>query len=221
MVGRELLATVCIRQMLKLKPKADAETPPDKFTYRFVQDGYVSEAFDKTSWFNDIHKHYVDNSYPIPEDWKEQAEDQLCRHLSGEWCDGGTSASFINTRFTFNDFLRGSQVLGSFALDPDGTVDQATAEQRALICSRCVANVTVPGCSTCNAMANLVTQLKGSKQTSVDHLLKACGVCHCSNEAQVWVKAEHLKKGVTPEMMETYKTIPECWKYRELSALDH
>lgn len=205
--------------MLKLKAKADSETPPDKFTYRFPQDGYVAQGFDKLSWFADIYKHYVDNQYELPSDWREQAEDQLCRRLSGEWCDGGTSASFISTRFTFNDFVRGSQVLGAFALDPNATVTQQVAEDRALICSRCVANVNVPGCSSCHHMANLVTRLKGGKRTSVDHLLKACGICHCSNEAQVWVKAEHLSKGVTPAMMETYKTIPECWKSAEISSL--
>ncbi len=205
--------------MLKLKIKADSETPPDKFTYRFPQDGYVAEAIDKPDWFSKIHKHYVDNQYPIPNDWREQAEDQLCRRLSGEWCDGGTSASFISTRFTFDDFVRGSKVLGSFALDPNATVTQQVAESRASTCSRCVANINVPGCSACHHMANLVTQLKGNKRTSVDHLLKACGVCKCANQAQIWVKAEHLAKGVTPEMMQTYATIPECWKAKEINAL--
>ena len=199
-----------------LRLKQSNVTVPDKFTFTFHQDGYVSRAIDKESWFADIDKHYKDNGYPQPDNWKELAEDQLCRRLSGEWCDGGDEHSFIKTRFTFDDFVRGSAVLGSVMMSDDAIVDQQTAENRAMICSRCVANVDVPGCKSCFAMANLVGELKGKKTTRYDHLLKACGVCHCSNEAQIWVKGEHLKKGATDDMMKTYAQIPDCWKYAEV-----
>jgi len=130
----------------------------------------------------------------------------------------GSPHSFINTRFTFDDLLRGAKTALTGTI-----IDQQTAEQRALICSRCVANVTVPGCSACSGLSNLVASLKGAKKTPYDHLLKACGVCLCANEAQVWYSAEDLAKGVTPEMMATYKEIAEsdgCWKYDEISSLE-
>lgn len=201
--------------MLRLKSIADTTTVPDKFTYRFPQDGFVATANCKTDWFAAIEKHAKDNSYDLPENWREIAEDALCRRLSGEWCIGGTPNSFVNTRFTLDDFLRGTKVLGSFALSSDEVVDPSEAERRALICSRCPVNVRVPGCSTCSGMANAIAEAKGARGTKYDHLLLACGVCHCSNESQVWVPAEHLAKGVTPEMMQTYREIDEtgeCWK---------
>lgn len=199
--------------MLKLKPSNT--TVPDKFRYKFP-DGHTIYAIGKDEWFEKIKKYADDNQYPVPS--HEECEDQLCRTLSGEWCDGGDENSFINTRFTFNDFVRGAKVLGSFAIG-DGVVSQQVADERALICSRCFANVAVPGCSSCAGMSNLVAGLKGAKSTKYDHLLKACGVCHCPNEAQVWVQSEHLAKGVTPEMMETYRTIPHCWKAKALTEL--
>jgi hypothetical protein len=200
--------------MLRLKPSNVC--PPDKFSFQFP-DGHIVYAIDKEEWFEKIKKYADDNQYPVPS--KEEAEDQLCRRLSGEWCDGGDQYSFISTRFTLHDFIRGTRVLGSFALGAGRVVDQGTASRRALICSRCFANVRVPGCSSCTGMANAVAEIKGKKGTPYDHLLKACGVCHCSNEAQVWIPAEHLKKGVTDEQMEKYKQIPECWKKDELLAI--
>lgn len=203
--------------MLRLKP-SDV-TPPDKYTYRFPQDGFTAVANTLDGWFAAIDKHYKDNQYDQPGNWKEIAEDALCRRLSGEWCIGGTPHSFINTRFTMDDFLRGTKVLGSFALSSAEVVSPQVAEQRALICSRCPVNVPIPGCSACTTMADVVAAAKGARGTKYDHLLRACGVCHCSNEAQIWLPAEFLAKGVTPDMMKTYREIDEsneCWKYKAL-----
>lgn len=206
--------------MLSLNDQARKTCVPDKYTYRFPQDGYTAEGMSVEEWFEAINKHYTDNNYAKPDNWKQIAEDQLCRRLSGEWCSGGNEYSFIDTRFTFDDFVRGAKVLGSFALG-DGVVSQEVAEERALICSRCVVNVNVPGCSACKGMANLVAELKGSKMTKHDHLLKACGICLCPNSVQVWVPAEHLAKGVTKEMMKQYEQVDECWKYKAVSAIDN
>lgn len=200
-----------------LRLKQTNITPPDKYTWKFPQDGWMAVAFEKQDWFNKIDKHYKDNNYPQPDNWKEIAENDLCRRLSGEWCEGGGPNSFVNTRFKLNDFIRGTKVLTSLLLNGE-VVSAAIAEKRALICSRCPLNVRVPGCSACAALANVVGELKGKGTTKYDHLLQACAVCHCSNEAQVWVPAEHLAKGVTSEMMETYREIDECWKWKAIDS---
>lgn len=202
--------------MLKFRPTN--VTPPDQFRFICPHDSRLIKAFDKRDWFNAIEKHYADNGYELPENWKEIAEDQCCRTLSGEWCEGGTPHSFVNaTRFTVRDFVRGTKVLGSFVLSGEKVVDQKTAEERALICSRCFCNVSVPGCSKCNQMANVVAQAKGARKTIYDHLLKSCAVCSCSNEAAVWLPMKHIRKGVTPEMIEQFKEVPDCWRAKELA----
>lgn len=203
-----------------LKFREGLPTPPDKYQFWFAQDGFTARGMDKGEWLLAVKKHYDDNEYPLPENWREIAEDQNCRKLSGEWCTGGDEHTFINTRFTIDDFRRGTAVLSGFVLSDDKVVPQEVAEQRALICSRCPFNVDVPGCGACTGMVNAVMAIKGAKKTKYDHLLKACGVCHCSNEAQVWAPIEHLAKGVTPNMLETYKQVPwECWKKTDLLTM--
>ncbi len=192
--------------MLKLKPSN--ETPPDKFRYVF-HDGHTVHAFDKPDWINKTEEYAVNNGYPIPT--IEVMEDQLCRTLSGEWCTGGDQYSFVSNRFTFDDFLRGMKTLSAFVIK-DEVVPQGVAESRATICSRCVLNMSIPGCHSCTGLVDSVMAIKGAKATKNDHLLNSCGICHCSNQAQVWVPIERLAKSTTPEMLEKYKRVGECWK---------
>jgi hypothetical protein len=201
--------------MLKFKPSS--VTPPDLFRFKFP-DGYTIRAFSKDDWFEKIQKYATDNDYPLPDNWKDIAEDQCCRTLSGEWCTGGDEYSFVSPRFTFNDFLRGMKTLGQFVISGQ-VVSQEVAEARAVVCSRCVLNMTIPGCSSCAGMADAVVAIKGAKSTKYDHLLKACGICKCGNEAKVWLPIDIISKSTTPEMLEQYKRVEECWQKNELLTL--
>jgi hypothetical protein len=197
-----------------LKLKQSNVTPPDLFAYKFPQDQFIVTAYDYDNWLEKIRKHAVDNDYPIPT--PGECENQLCRRLSGEFCIGGGPHSFINTRFRLEDVLHGASALLTGSI-----VDKDVAEERARICSMCVANVPVQGCATCTGLATFVSGLKGAQSTKYDYLLKVCAVCKCPNESQVWYDAETLSKSVTPEMMETYREINEsgkCWKW-DLLAL--
>jgi hypothetical protein len=192
--------------MLKLRPSN--QTVPDKFRWK-APDGYVVHAFGQDEWREKIIKYCTDNNYQIPT--VEECEDQLCRTLSGEWCSGGDEYSFVNNRFTMDDFLRGMTTLAKFFVK-DEIVSQDVAESRSTICSRCVLNMDVPGCHSCTGMVDAVMEIKGAKSTKHDHLLKACGICHCHNSAAVWVPIERLAESTTPEMLEKYKRVSECWK---------
>lgn len=196
--------------------------PPDNYRYKHP-DGTLIESSDRTAWFQKIEKHHQDNGYPLPVDWKEQAEDQLCRMLPPGWClheDGRMEFDGVNTRMEIGDFWRGMDVLRSALVDPEPFVSQEIADQRAAICASCPANIPIPGCHSCLRVANHVLDMKGKHDTTSDHLLKSCGVCRCSNEAQVWVKAKLLAKGVTPDMMRSFALIKECWKGKAINAQD-
>ncbi len=199
--------------MLRLRDSN--ETVPDKFRYVF-HDGHTVHAFGRDEWRDKTVKYATDNGYPIPT--IEVMEDQLCRTLSGEWCVGGDEYSFVSNRFTFDDFLRGMKTLVEFVVK-DEVVPQDVAESRALICSRCVFNMDVPGCHSCTGLLNAVMEIKGARSTKNDHILKSCGVCHCHNSAAVWVPIERLAKSTTPEMLEKYKRVLECWKSKEINEL--
>jgi hypothetical protein len=200
--------------MLRLKPSN--VTPPDKFRYLF-HDGHIEHAFGHQEWIDKVTKYANDNNYPVPT--IEEMEDQYCRTLSGEWCSGGDEYSFVTNRFTFDDFLRGMKTLGEFFVK-DEVVSQETAEARSLVCSRCVLNMSIPGCGSCAGLANAVVAIKGAKTTKHDHLLKSCGICLCANEAQIWLPIESLAKSTTPEMREKYNRVSECWKKTEPETLN-
>lgn len=87
-------------------------------------------------------------------------------------------------------------------------VGEKEALRRASICAQCPYNIKVPGCTGCQGIANAVFEVIGKRQTPLDSMLRQCGVCGCSNTAQVWVPMRILAKTITPEM-----EFPEwCWK---------
>lgn len=195
--------------------------PPDGFIYVVLEDGRRIEATDIRAWHNAIQKHYADNGYALPVDWKERAEDQRCRTLPPGWClheDGRMEYDGVNIRMEIGDWYRGMEVLASVVADGDALVEKAIADKRAAICASCPANVAIPGCHSCHKVSNAILAIKGSGATEHDHLLKACAVCKCGNAAQVWVKHEHLARGVTPEMMRSFALLPHCWKKAALDA---
>lgn len=193
--------------MLKLKPSN--QTPPDLFRFKF-NDGHTVTAFGRQDWIDAAKKYAEDNGYEVPS--PEEMEDQLCRTLSGEWCTGGDEYSFVSPRFTNDDYERGMKTLVSSGQ----LVSKPEADQRAIICSRCVLNMPIPGCASCTGRSSFVTEMRRKNKTEVDHLLKVCGISHRANQATVWLPTDDLLNGITPEMTEKYKRTNECWLKNEL-----
>jgi hypothetical protein len=199
---------------------APYDVPPQGFRMRFKEDGFVVKATDTTSFFEAILKHYRDNEFELPENWKELAMDQACRFWPPGWAkyeDGSVPTSFINLNFTLEDFLHGTSVIGHWTLNGRNVVDQELAESRAETCSRCFANVDIQGCVSCYNLVGMVVEASGGKQTKSEAALKsACGICKCSAKAQVWVPVESLEKGVPDSLLEQFDKIPYCWKGKEI-----
>lgn len=197
--------------------------PPDNYRWKHPVDGTPIESSDRKAWYNKIEQHYKDQGYPLPADWKEQAEDQLCRMLPPGWClhdDGRMQFETINNRLEIGDFYRGMEVLAAVVADPEPFVSQEIAEQRARVCASCPANIAVPGCHSCHKFSNIIAQIKGIQETAADPMLKACAVCKCSNQAQVWVKVKLLERGVTADHMRLFELMPHCWKLKAMQAQD-
>lgn len=205
-----------------LRLKETSECPPDKYRYKFPEDGYTSRAFDRASWFADIQKHYRDNEYPIPANWKQVAEDQLCRLLPPGWCtydDGRAPSVFMDTRSSIDSILNATRVFSSFVAQGLPLVDHETAEERARTCASCFACVTIPGCAPCVGLSNLVADIVGAGKTEADSILatKSCAWCGCSAQANVWIPVSVSEKGVSDDVL---AIAPEwCWKAREIRQL--
>lgn len=203
---------------LRLKEIGRIETPPDKLRYKFPQDGHTIMEMDVDSWFRRIEQHYKDNGYPIPEDWKEIAEDQLCQSLPPGWCEyenGGDPQAFIDARMTMDDVINGTNVLIEFVSQGAPLVDQKLADSRARTCAACYANISAGGCAACKGLAYLVDAVAGTSKTVADDQLqgKSCGVCKCLSRAHVWLPIDVLSKGITPTMNLLWPD--HCWKKLE------
>jgi len=192
------------------------EVPPNGINYRFVEDGFRVHASDWVTFYEEILRHYRDNDYSIPENWKELAMDQACRFFPPGWAmyeDGAVPRGFIDLRFSLEDLMHGTRVMVDWTLKGRNVVSQEEADQRAETCSRCFANLDITGCVSCYNLVGMIMDVTGQRQTNAEAALKSsCGVCKCSAKAQVWVPVESLEKGVTEEMMEQFERIPWCWK---------
>lgn len=196
-----------------------SECPPDQYRYRFREDGCLIKCFSYGGWLERIRAHREFNGYPEPDDWKEEAEDQLCRLLPPGWCrqvTGEPPEWYLNSRLSMDDVLRGTRVLVSFVSNGAHIVDKAVASARGAICAGCPFSAHVEGCGPCVGLSNLIAEVAGSQSLPSDAVLenKSCLVCKCSARAQIWVPIEFLEKGVTEEMLAQFPA-DYCWKRRE------
>lgn len=189
--------------------------PPDKYRYVFPEDGHKVSGFHYDGWLAEIKNHYRRNEYPMPGNWKEIAEDQLCHTLPPGYCryeNGNVPETFLNLRFTLDDAIHGTKALAAWTMSGFSLVDKEVAEARGATCAACWANVNIPGCGQCVNFAGLVGDIVGQTELKSEAQLygKVCGFCHCSTKAHVWMPDAVLKAGAPPGVM---KDSPDfCWK---------
>lgn len=94
-------------------------------------------------------------------------------------------------------------------------VAQETANARAEICVGCDRNTRSEGIhralNTVGDILHSIAQAKAQMKlaTPSDEKLESCAACGCVLQTKVWVPAEHIKKGITPEVES--KLSPQCW----------
>jgi hypothetical protein len=164
-----------------------------------------------------IRKHEEANGYTLTSE--TEIESQLCVNHPFACSDDPGHAS--PRKLHLSDIVRGTRVLASFKLQGSPLVSPEEAERRASICVTCHQNVSYskPCSGICQELIDLVQSVVGGAATRFDHQLKACGICGCANVAQIHVPADILAKGVTPEMMTEFRTVGNCWKWREIDAV--
>jgi hypothetical protein len=188
---------------------------PPGYYLAIMPDGTPIKEASRDVWYAQIRNHYRRNSLNLPDDWKEYYADRLCKTLGPGWCvnEAGIPVNPETISISLGDLRSGMTVLWSITRDPDPLVDKDTAISRAAICAACPGNVSVAGCHSCEQFSNLVLEIKGKGTTPADPYLKTCFACKCYNQAQVWVKAEHLQKGLNGEQLRQMQEMnPDCWK---------
>ena len=210
-----------VGKMFEMRLSSLNHVPPGGFRYRHPQSGYLAEAHSYGMLRGLVDAHCAANALrPVTDDEMQQ---QMCEGLPPKsartFCEGD-GVSVDGVRITWQDVWHGTKVLGSFLLAGRPLVAREEAERRAAICAPCSRNVNYakPCGSDCPELAATVEAIVGADGTTLDAELNACSVCKCSNKAQVWMPVEHLKRGVTDEMMPQFPD--SCWKRAAILAMN-
>lgn len=157
------------------------------------------------------------NSIPIGLDYEDEIECKVCERYPDECEISKRGLGIPLVAPGLYDVVRGSMVMINHKAHESQLVDQAEAERRAAICSKCPfkAQMTLP-CARClSALENVVLAITGAHHTQYDERLAACGVCKCYISASVWLPLETQCVGVSDEMRERFAFAKEsfnCWK---------
>lgn len=181
---------------------------PGGWRYRQPETGYVVHSIVWEELVRRVASHRVANGIALAPGWEVQLEHDVCEQGQHD----GRVCQFVaepapRRAVGLSDVLNFLRVAARW-LPSREWAPQEEADRRAAICAKCPLNVIVDGCSSCRNLVKDVAEFLGSRTTPDDGSLNACGVCGCSNKAQVHLPMEALAKGVTPDM-----EFPEwCWK---------
>jgi hypothetical protein len=180
--------------------------PPEGYRYVDPQSGYVSHAWDYSTWVEQEEKHLRANNREVPPDLGALMEEQLCSVLPPGWClYDSPDRPRPSHALEWGEIKNGLTTFAKWIAGGCSFVDQKEADRRAEICSRCYLNMNIVGCASCQ---RAITEVIGSRQTRFDNSLRACGACKCVLRAKVHFPISTLDTE-TQKVQEIY---PEhCW----------
>lgn len=198
-----------------------SQTKPPRgglWRYEHPISGYKFSSHQLGAIKHSIWQHESANGYPETSD--EDIENQLCKNHASS-CGDNSSPRVVQRALHVSDIVRGTKVLVHFKATGSKLVSQEHANRRAEECANCKKNVDYrkPCAGLCAELVELVKSIIGEVSTPYDSQLKACGICACSNAAQVHIPANVLASGVNDRMMEEFRAMPDCWKWKEIEAV--
>lgn len=156
------------------------------------------------------------NGIPIGLDFENEVEAEVCKFYPQECFDCSPLVPNTAIRLSIDDVVAGTKTMLRFKLAGSPLVDQAEADRRAAICSKCAYNgqITTP-CSGCDAIKKAVISLIGDVKTAYDDRLQSCMICHCFNAAAVWLPLEIQSQSwreIQKQQFQAAKESNSCWK---------
>jgi hypothetical protein len=196
--------------------------PPDGYRAFQPETRTWIRAPDYNNLFFLVREHRKANNIPLGPFWEAQVEDQLCQMLPPGFCkqeDPIGRRSNIFTRIGWDDVVSGTKTIAAWATTGFKQVDQALADSRADVCSRCPFNVQIGGlCAACQHLQNLTAQFTKGRKTAHDAFLKACAVCRCALQVKCWTPIEAIKAGTSSEQLNKF---PQwCWIPKEIATMN-
>jgi hypothetical protein len=197
-------------------------SPPGQWRYRVPETGEPLAGSNLPELIQKVQAHLQANDYPVPADIKERIIEYICATIPG-YCEGDSSlkAKIISLAHTFHVGLKGTLAMAKWGITSRQFVSQEQADSRALVCSTCILNDSLEGCTSCNAgkLADAVVKIVGKRRTAYHDKLKHCRACVCNNQGKVWFPIDTILKNTAPE--DKAKLREGCWILEEEKALVH
>lgn len=159
-------------------------------------------------------RHYQSqHNLPIGLDFDEQVEQWICREMPDE-CVDSSAVKRARVWLGMADIVRGSRNFLPYVAAGSPKVSAEEADRRSRICLACPEHTTfaLPCGGLCGELLAMAAHLPATAVNLDQH---ACGVCHCSLRAAVWMPLEHQCAGLNSEHHERFKAVKEshnCWK---------
>jgi len=169
-------------------------------------DGFVCHAWTYNDWVALQRQHLHANERKEPIDLEETMQDQLCQTLPPGWCNfDDANRPRAHGSLDWSAVAGALKTFAAWMVQGCQHVHQEEANRRALICSRCYLNVSISGCSGCQA---LVKEVLHTGTTKYDFALRGCGVCKCVLRAKVHFPQEILDRE-NARVQDQYPSF--CW----------
>lgn len=158
---------------------------------------------------------------PIPE--RAEVEAQMCSNLPSGVCVDEQDQPVYRIgdpiRLTISNVYQGTRTILSWLIGGMQRVDHAEAERRAGICSACVENQPVEGCTGCSggALRDLAAQFVAGGSTSYEDRLQGCRICGCGLKAIIWMPLEPLHQHTPADQNEALPA--HCWKKKTVTVV--
>lgn len=192
--------------------------PPGGWRYTVPETGQRFRGVSDYQLKCELEAHYRANQLQIPSDLDARIEQFVCEQ-EPDYCTDAHGQPVRDGRRSFvheiTTVLQGTRTLFAWMAGGRQLVDASLSERRASVCVACPMNQEPEGCTSCNAKTTreVVTQIVGTRQTSLHNQLKACKVCSCWLAAKVQLPHAVLWNHMPPALKEQLPA--SCWLVTE------
>lgn len=204
--------------MLQPKLKTKVGVPyGGLFDVNMPERGVVGRATNFWQFKEKVEAYRKANGLPIGLGFDDELEKVLCFKYPNECVDCDPRIPPSNVNLTLDDIMRGTRIMAKFKVSGSPLVSKEEADRRAKICASCSFNSSFakPCSGICQELKNIVIGLVGSSSTKYDNRLQACRICHCFNQASVWLPLDIQQSYLSDQQKERFRYATEtvgCWK---------
>lgn len=188
-----------------------------QFVLNLPDRGMIGMGTNFDMLLTNLKKYRRANAIPVGLDFENEVEREVCAAYPAECRETSALIPDRERRYSFEDVIQGTKAMIAFKVAGSPLVDQAEANRRAAICSKCPNNVSfvLPCGGSCGELNEIVKAIVGGKSTPSDAQLRSCAICSCQLASSVWVELSVQWNVLSEERKSQFRTARDqigCWK---------